>query len=129
YDTLDLEHLPAHYLPRSNYRPACSPDEYARRMPRVSWVEEGETEAKPVTAYYRVISRRGLSISGERTLLASVATRDVCHIDGVFSVALRYEGLVHTLAGLWASVLFDFIIKSYRIGAFSDSMIITITFL
>lgn len=41
YDILDLEHLPDHYLPRSNYRPACSPSEYARRVPRVSWVEEG----------------------------------------------------------------------------------------
>src|SRR5690606_1522786 len=34
YDTLDLETLPDHYLPRSNYRPACSATEYARRVPR-----------------------------------------------------------------------------------------------
>lgn len=127
YDTLDLEHLPDHYLPRSNYRPACSTDEYARRMPRVSWVEEGETEAKPVTAYYRVISRRGLSISGERTLLASVATRDVCHIDGVFSVALKDQHLVPTLAGLWASVPFDFFIKSSGKGDFRNSLAETMT--
>lgn len=61
YDVLDLEGLPDHYLPRSNYRPACSPDEYARRVPRVSWVEEGEAEAKPVTAYYRLFFRNMLS--------------------------------------------------------------------
>lgn len=127
YDTLDLEHLPDHYLPRSNYRPACSPAEYASRVPRVSWVEEGEDEAKPVTAYYRVISRRGLSISGERTLLASVATRDVCHIDGVFSVALKDQRLVPTLAGLWASVPFDFFIKSSGKGDFRNSLAETMT--
>ncbi|HFJ9781963.1 TPA: hypothetical protein ACGW1K_000774 [Stenotrophomonas maltophilia] len=127
YDTLDLEHLPDHYLPRSNYRPACSATEYARRVPRVSWVEEGETEAKPVTAYYRVISRRGLSISGERTLLASVATRGVCHIDGVFSVALKDQRLVPTLAGLWASVPFDFFIKSSGKGDFRNSLAETMT--
>ena len=50
YDVLDLTTLPEDYLPRTNYVPACDPDEYDRRTPRVPWLEpkqeaEGE-EAK-----------------------------------------------------------------------------------
>ncbi|EMX8451035.1 TPA: class I SAM-dependent DNA methyltransferase [Pseudomonas aeruginosa] len=122
YDTLDLETLPDDYLPRSNYLPACDAAEYARRVPRVSWVEEGEREARAVTRYYRVISRRGLSISGERTLLSAIAPRDVCHIDGVFSVSAKDQGVVPLLAGLWASVPFDFFIKSSGKGDFRSSL-------
>src|SRR5690606_34347441 len=62
YDTLNLETLPEDYLPRSNYLPACDSIEYARRVPRVSWVEEGEREAKLVTGYYRFTTRRMLSM-------------------------------------------------------------------
>ena len=51
---LDLASLPDDYLPRTNYLPACDSTEYQRRIPRVSWIEEGETEAKRVTEYYRL---------------------------------------------------------------------------
>ena len=72
YDTLDLEHLPDDYLPRANYRPACDAQTYAARVPRVSWVEEGEHEARPVTAYYRLTARTMVSPSAERTLIQSI---------------------------------------------------------
>ena len=42
YDVLDLTTLPEDYLPRTNYVPACNPDEYDRRTPRVPWLEPGE---------------------------------------------------------------------------------------
>ena len=45
YDVLDLTTLPEDYLPRTNYVPACDPDEYDRRTPRVSWQEPSD-EAK-----------------------------------------------------------------------------------
>ena len=122
YDQLDLETLPDDYLPRSNYLPACDVTEYARRVPRVSWVEEGEREARTVTEYYRAISRRGLGSSGERTLLSTITVPGVCHIDGVFSVSTRDQGVVPLLAGLWASVPFDFFIKSSGKGDFRSSL-------
>jgi hypothetical protein len=79
YDVLDLTTLPDDYLPRTNYVPACGPDEYRARTPRVPWVEEvhhratestetGVTEEqsiKRVTQCYRLYSRRQLSQSGE----------------------------------------------------------------
>lgn len=120
YDSLDLEHLPDNYLPRSNYFPACDANEYAARLPHVSWTETGESRAKAITKYYRVIARRGLSTSGERTLLAAIAPPQPAHIDGVFSVAVKDTDLVPILAGLWSSVPFDFFVKSSGKGDFRN---------
>ena len=47
YDVLDLTALPGDYLPRTNYVPACEPEEYRRRTPRVPWRESGETAPRP----------------------------------------------------------------------------------
>ncbi len=72
YDGLDLETLPDDYLPRSNYVPVCSPDEYRARTPRVSWLESGEVEPKRVTEYYRVVNREMMpSLRAPRLLSAS----------------------------------------------------------
>lgn len=111
YDVLDLEHLPDHYLPRSNYRPACSPAEYARRIPRVSWVEQGETEARPVTAYWRVSARRGAHPADERSVRPILTLPGFAHIDGVFSVAFQNQTWLAPSAGYWASLPFDFFVR------------------
>lgn len=111
YDVLDLEHLPDHYLPRSNYRPACSAAEYARRVPRVSWVEEGESEAKPVTAYWRVSARRGAHPADERSVRPILTPPGFAHIDGVFSVAFLSSAWIVPSAGYWASLPFDFFVR------------------
>lgn len=121
YDTIDLTLLPDDYLPRSNYRPACRVEEYVRRIPRVSWVEN-EKSPRPMTEYCRVIARRGLSLSGERTLLAAISPKGFCHIDGVISVSLRDENMVPIVAGLWSSVPFDFFVKSSGKGDFRNSL-------
>ena len=46
YDSIDLEVIPDDYLPRTNYRPMQDREEYLRRMPRVSWKEEGEVQPR-----------------------------------------------------------------------------------
>lgn len=112
YDCIDLLTLPDDYLPRSNYVPACSPDEYRARTPRVSWLEPGEVEPKRVTEYYRVNASRALSTAGERTLQGSIMPKQAAHIDGVFSVALKDQELIPVLTALWASVPMDFFVKS-----------------
>lgn len=112
YDSLDLETLPENYLPRSNYLPACGPDEYARRLPRVSWVEEGKREAWAANCYFQMVHRRMLSQSGERTLVATVVPRGVASINTCVATAFRDPWrLVATAANL-SSIPFDFFIKS-----------------
>ncbi|WP_186288380.1 Eco57I restriction-modification methylase domain-containing protein [Burkholderia gladioli] len=122
YDVLDIECLPDDYLPRSNYRRACGVEEYLGRAPIVNWVERNGENPRPTTEYYRVIARRALSISGERTLLAAISPKDFCHIDGVISVSLRDEIMAPIVAGLWASIPFDFFVKSSGKGDLRNSL-------
>jgi hypothetical protein len=120
YDSIDLTIISANYLPRSNYQPACDGASFKSRIPRVSWSEAGAR--KPFTSYYRLVARRGLSLSGERTLLAALAPRGVTHIDGVFSMAMRNTALTALVGGLWSSIPYDFLVKSAGKGDFrSDS--------
>ena len=121
YEALDLQHLPDSYLPRGNYQRACDPDTYRARLPRVSWRDADQALARPSADFYRVVGRRGLSLAGERTLLAAVIPPGVAHIDAVISVAFRRQELVPIVAGCWASVPFDFYIKSIGKGDFRNS--------
>lgn len=122
YDVLDLETLPDDYLPRSNYRPACSPEEYRRRIPRVSWVEEGKEKPRLVTDYYRLGIRKMLSQSGERTLVPALVPLGVAHIDGIFSLAFAGVKDLISAAGGMCSVPFDYLTKASGKGNFRDEL-------
>lgn len=112
YDTLDLEAVPDDYLPRSNYLPACDASEYARRVPRVTWVEDGEHEAREVTRYYRVGLRKRLSLSGERTLISSIVPRSAAHIFTCQTTSFKNQSLVPVITGLYSSLPYDYLIKA-----------------
>lgn len=112
YDCLDLLNLPDDYLPRTNYIPACDAREYARRTPRVTWKELGEEELRNVTDYYRLICRRQLSQSGERTLLASVAPAKAGHIHPVISTTFTNQDMLAYFSSLTFSIVYDFYIKT-----------------
>lgn len=112
YDNLDLEMLADNYLPRSNYIPACETAEYVRRMPRVSWVEEGESKARTVARYYRVGLRKRLSIAGERTLISCIVPRELAHIFTCQTTSFKDHRLVPVIAGLYSSLPYDYLIKS-----------------
>ncbi|WP_323889323.1 class I SAM-dependent DNA methyltransferase [Aeromonas veronii] len=112
YDCLDLLTLPDDYLPRTNYIPACDVEEYARRTPRVSWIEPGQTEPKKVTDYYRLIIRAMLSQSGERTLIAAIAPPESGHVNGARSYAYSSIELLLEHACQVISIPYDFMCKS-----------------
>ncbi|WP_314017858.1 Eco57I restriction-modification methylase domain-containing protein [Stutzerimonas degradans] len=112
YDVLDLETLPDNYLPRSNYLPACVPAEYSRRVPRVSWVDAGAAEAKPVTAYYRTAYRGMLPPANERTLFCVIVPPGAAHINGVQTTARKdVEGLLQQ-ASISHALVTDFFVKT-----------------
>ncbi|WP_322996265.1 class I SAM-dependent DNA methyltransferase [Castellaniella sp.] len=111
YDNIDLETLPDDYLPRTNYLPMTDRAEYLRRTPRVSWVEDGEVAAKPVTDYFRHCHRNYVSISTERTLAPIILPPGSAHIDTIYSAALKDSRLILQIGVPMASVVFDFYIK------------------
>ncbi len=112
YDNLDLQTLPDDYLPRTNYLPACSADEYRARTPKVSWTEPGCAEPKRVTEYYRLALRAMLSQSGERTLISAIIPQNVGHMNAVRSYAYRSDEFLICHAAMVYSLPFDFICKS-----------------
>ncbi|MDZ7852783.1 MAG: hypothetical protein U5L98_09115 [Halomonas sp.] len=89
YDVLDLQTLPDDYLPRTNYAPACDPDTYTARTPRVDWAAEDAQNSKKVTDYYRSIYRKMIDPRAERTLTASILCKNAAHMHGCFAVAFK----------------------------------------
>lgn len=111
YDTLDLETLPDDYLPRTNYRPMTDRIEYTHRIPRVSWKETGEDDAKRVTEYFRFVARAMISIGAEKGLVATLVPTGVTHTNGIRSYAFRETKNLLGLVGCSISLVFDFLIK------------------
>ena len=116
YDILDLTTLPEDYLPRTNYVPACEPDEYRRRTPAVPWREFGESAPRKVTAYYRVVNREMVGPSAERTLITALIPRGTAHIHTAVASVFRDASACLDFAALSMSVVLDFFVKSAGIG-------------
>ena len=112
YSRVDLEYIPDNYLPRSNYLPMSDRAEYARRVPRVSWKEHGEFEAKPVTDYFRVVYSNYVSISGERTTRPILAPPGSAHIHTVSSLIFKASTTAVDTAAFMAAVPCDYSVKS-----------------
>lgn len=107
YDLLDLTNIPNDYLPRTNYLPECNSAEIRHRTPSIPW----ESEAK-VTDYYRVISRKMLSQSGERTLISCVIPKGSSHIHGCVSLSFEDKTILPGVLGALCSLPMDFWVKS-----------------
>src|SRR5262249_22580211 len=104
YSDIDLTVVPDSYIPRTNYVPACSKQEYLNRTPK--W------KGKPVTSYYRLAFRNMLTLTGERTLIGCVIPKQVAHINGVKSYCVVSEQDLCVFAGLAFSLVYDFFIRS-----------------
>ncbi len=112
YDIIDLETLPDNYLPRTNYLPMSDKAEYLRRTPRVSWLEEGQTQGKPVTEFFRLVHRRRLSQSGERTLIAALIPPGAAIVNTCIATNFKEVEVLLSSAAILNSLIVDFFIKS-----------------
>ncbi|MES3629213.1 MAG: hypothetical protein PPP56_03495, partial [Longimonas sp.] len=111
YDVLDLTELPADYLPRTNYVPACSRAEYQRRTPKVPWTnEDGEREA--VTTFYRVVNREMVPQSGMRTYAPAIVPPGIGHVHTVLGTIFKDSGHLLDYTGMGMSVPVDFRVKT-----------------
>ena len=116
YDVLDLTALPDDYLPRTNYAPACDPEDYRRRTPRVPWREPGEAAPRRVTEYYRVVNREMVGPSAERTLITALIPKEAAHIYTAVASVFRDAGECLDFAALSMSLVLDFFVKSTGTG-------------
>ena len=123
YDCLDLTALPDDYLPRTSYVPACDENEYAHRTPKVSWIEDGDTEARYVTDFYRIVNREMVGASSSRTLSTALIPREVASINTI--VATAFRNVVHCVDffALSVSIVLDFFIKTTGTGHVNVSLL------
>lgn len=112
YDVIDLEMLPEDYLPRTNYRPMTDRAEYLNRTPRVSWLELGEVQARPVTEYFRLAFRAMLPSANERTLTGVLIPPGVGHTNGVQGNAFRQLGDLVVAGVVCSTIIGDYYIKT-----------------
>jgi hypothetical protein len=105
YDCIYLHFIPDDYLSRSTNRRSCEYQEYLERAPKAKW-------GKALNESYRVVFRKMLSQSGERTLIPALAFPGAAHIDTCYSVAVRKTQGLLRLCNISTSLLGDFYIKS-----------------
>ncbi len=118
YDTLDLTVLPADYLPRTNYVPACEENTYRERTPQTSW-----PGSAAFPEHYRLIHREMLSQSGGRTLIAAIAPRGISHVHTCVSHAFRSVDALLRTSAMFFSLPVDFRVKCSGAGHGNTSLV------
>lgn len=114
YDNLDLSKIPSSYLPRTNYLPSLELSEYHKQLPQISW-ESGLA----ANSLYRMIHRRRLNISQERTFISAILPPGACHIHTVISTSFKTESLLLDALLTTSSIVFDYWVKSSGRGDFT----------
>jgi hypothetical protein len=103
YSSLDLELLPDHFIPRTNYQRSTDMDRYSSGLSH--W------GGKLCTAYWRVAWRRMVDPQTERTLNAAIIPPGPAHTDGTCTLSLPGKLETIIIAGLWSSLPLDYLTK------------------
>ncbi len=120
YDVIDLVGLPDSYLPRTNYVPAQSLNEYQTQIPGVAW--ENTQKNLKVTGYYRLVAASLIGPASERTLQPAIIPQDVGHIDTVYGYVFSDEREMVRVAAVWSSTVLDFYLKITGVGHFRPNL-------
>lgn len=108
YTATDLTQIDTKYLPRTNYIPSCSANEWLRRTP--------EWRNKPTTSFFRHVHREMVAPTGERTLVPALIPPGPAHVHSVLSVMFEEEGTLLDFSGMAHSIVADFFVKSTGVG-------------
>ncbi len=104
YDNIDLQFLEDVGFQRVNYAPGCDLAEYHSRVPKTDSGEE-------TIQHFRVIARKMLNITGERTLICGIVPPGTSHTNGLIGFDFPDLKQMVLSAGLFSSVPYDFFIK------------------
>ncbi|MDM1248959.1 class I SAM-dependent DNA methyltransferase [Acinetobacter sp. R933-2] len=124
YTKVDLLTLNDDYIPRTNF---IHGNNYLTKIPRVNWIDlslvqnrnkllnfqEKNQIIQPLktTSYFRMIHRRRLSSSGERTLISAIIPKNVAHVHSNISTTFKEYTALIDFYGATLSVPFDFYVK------------------
>lgn len=110
YDALEAGAIADDYLPRGNYAPAIDLPSYRDLSPTVR-AEGTPWQAKTIDCY-RLIHRRMLNQSGERTLIAAIAPPHVAAINTCVTTVFRDDQDLVNAAASFSAIVSDFFIKT-----------------
>lgn len=116
YDNVDLTYVGEDYVQRINYAPKCTGEEYQKRLPR-------DSQGNATTNYYRLLARRRLNLTGERTLICGIIPPGIAHTNGLIGFEFDSLDCLICSTGTFSSLPFDFFIKVMGKGdLLSDSV-------
>ena len=122
YDRINLDTLPANYLPRTNYLPMMDRVEYHRRIPNVSWRDAQQDATRPAIDYYRVVNREMLLLTGERTLITALIPPGAGQVHTVLSTAFASHRELVGFLSFTHSIVVDFRVRSTGAGHANKSV-------
>ncbi|MGM9472474.1 Eco57I restriction-modification methylase domain-containing protein [Pseudarthrobacter sp. YS3] len=125
---LDLEALPADFIPRTSYQPAV--DRRAYDSDYTKW-KFGATSSSARTQA-RIAWRRMASVTGVRTFYSTVIPAGPAHVNTVISAggpAVAEPMRLMSLVGFLSALPVDFLVKSAGIGDFYGSVVETLPFI
>ncbi|NLC25343.1 MAG: N-6 DNA methylase, partial [Fastidiosipila sp.] len=105
YDCTDLTVLPSNYYQRCMYNIGTEMVEYLSSIPRTKY-------DRIYTSQYRLFVRKMLNQNGERTLIGAIMPPKVGHTHGILGISFKDEKDLILVAGLFASLPYDFYVKS-----------------
>lgn len=114
FDVVDLTKIDGSFVIRTRYVPCISVDTMKNTFPTFG-------EDKSWQDYYKVGYRKMLNQTGDRTLNCGILIEKSSHVNGVISAIFTNEEHVVELAGLSASLPFDFLTKAMGCANLTDS--------
>ena len=112
YNIWDLENLPEHVIPRTNYQRASTPEQYESRLDR--W------NGEPYSDSWRVAYREMTQPVLERSLHASLIPPGPTNVGTVITMSPGDEYFTALWAGLLASLPYDYFVKVSGTGHIKD---------
>lgn len=110
YDVIDLSKINENYFSRTNFIPSIPINLYTKKITGL--------DGSDYFDYHKIIWRRRISLSGERSLLASISLKKSVHINTVNSMLFRSERILAVVCAFSSSLLYDFLVKSVGKGDF-----------
>jgi len=104
YDSVDLSTIPADYYPRCLYDLGVEEEEFVSNAGSTPWNTSYLQE-------YRLVMRKMLNLTQERTLISAIIPENNSHINGLISIAFKDIKKILLFAGMSFSLPLDFYVK------------------
>ncbi|MET4004289.1 type II restriction/modification system DNA methylase subunit YeeA [Arthrobacter sp. UYCu511] len=125
WSELDLEALPADFIPRTSYQPAGDRSDYDSSY--THWLFDDQLI--PAKAVHRLGWRLMAATTGVRTFYPTVILPGTTHVNGVisgFGPSISQGRLILELAGFLSALPIDFLAKAGSLGHFYGSVVNTL---